>query len=118
VRLSVMKRRARTVTPTPSSRSTTTVRGPSTWMWAPHPLRAATCTAVSCARASSCVAVGDIVGGTSNLLLEGNWDGHGWSAAPRSPSAIVGVAVTCGTGGTCTEVGPSGGVATLETGLG
>jgi len=71
---------------------------------------------VSCARASSCVAVGDIVGGTSNLLLEGNWDGHGWSAAPRSPSAIVGVAVTCGTGGTCTEVGPSGGVATLENG--
>ena len=39
---------------------------------------------VSCALASSCVAVGAIVGSASTVLLEGNWDGRAWSAAPRS----------------------------------
>jgi len=71
---------------------------------------------VSCSPASRCVGVGDLVAGTSKLLLEGNWDGRAWRVAPTPPSAIVGVAVTCSPGGTCTEVGPSGEVANLESG--
>jgi len=71
---------------------------------------------VSCSFARRCVAVGELVAGTSDQLVEGNWDGNEWSVAPTRTSAVVGVAVTCSLGGTCTEVGPSGEVATLESG--
>jgi hypothetical protein len=71
---------------------------------------------VSCNLARRCVAVGNLVAGTSDQLLEGDWDGQTWGVVPTPPSAVVGVAVTCGSAGTCTEVGPSGEVATLESG--
>ncbi len=71
---------------------------------------------VSCSFASSCVAVGAVVAGTSRSLLEGRWDGRVWSVAPTLRSSIVGVSVTCSSAATCTEVGPTGDVATLQGG--
>jgi len=71
---------------------------------------------VSCSFARRCVAVGDLVDGTTDLLLEGNWDGRTWSVVPTPPSANVGVAVTCSSASMCTEVGPSGEVSTLQGG--
>jgi hypothetical protein len=71
---------------------------------------------VSCSLARACVAVGALVAGTTDQLLEVNWDGHAWSVLPARSSAVVGVAVTCSSEATCAEVGPSGEVATLEDG--
>jgi hypothetical protein len=68
--------------------------------------------AVSCATATSCVAVGSSVAfdGTSRTLVE-KWDGTSWSAMTSpspDPKSSVLIGVSCATATTCVAVGWAG----------